>query len=206
MRVRSSAASASESSARAAGQRSFQPRLRRRCRPPWPCAGRCAPDPGGPSPGSRHRAPCRHRHRPCPRCAAPLSTRSSSSRASDSGRSALAKLSSAVLRSCAALADGLVVAIALADRDLGARRMHARDQILVGEPHHEVAGRDLVVDADQHLGDAARRLRGDADLAAQRLDAAGRRRRPCRLGCAARPSASRRLAALGDFWLKVCGT
>ena len=56
------------------------------------------------------------------------------------------------------------------------------DQLLVVEPHQQIAGRDLVVERHQHLGDAARHLRADADLAAGRLDAAGRRGGPCRLG------------------------
>ena len=55
-------------------------------------------------------------------------------------------------------------------------------EVLVVEAHQEIAGDDLVVEANQHLGDAARHLRADPHLAADRLHAARGRGRPAALG------------------------
>ena len=73
------------------------------------------------------------------------------------------------------------IALALADGGLGIGCGDAGASVVVVEAQQEVAGLDAVVDADGDLGDAAGGLGAEADLAATRLDPAGRRCRPERL-------------------------
>ena len=107
------------------------------------------------------------------------------------------------------LGHALVVAVALAHRHLGARGMHAGDQVLVGEAHQQVAGDHLVVDADQHLGDAARHLGGRCGSRRPAAPRAPARRRPTPSWA---PPWLRGLGGLGlgrvpaGLWLKVWGT
>ena len=89
------------------------------------------------------------------------------------------------------------------------------DEFLVVEAHQEIAGDDLVVERNQHLGDPARHLRAIAHLAADRLDAARRRGCPAALGAGAfglaervdlTPSAVGLGASTAGLALKVFGT
>ena len=75
-----------------------------------------------------------------------------------------------------------VVALALAHRRLRERGIGATYELLVVEARQEIAGGNLVVEGNQHLRDAARQLRADPHLAADRLHAASGRCRPAALG------------------------
>ena len=193
MRVRSSAASASGELGAGGGQRRFGPGRRRQAiggeRLAQGGARLLEPLPGL---GDAHRAPCRRRHRSAVPARRALQRRSNSSRLCASWRSALATLSSAVRRSCAALPGGSRCCRGRACAPPPRQRRHCTraDQLLVVEAHQQIAGDDLVVERDQHLGDAARRLRADAHLAAGRLDAARAPRPPTPL-LARAPSAWR---------------
>ena len=105
-------------------------------------------------------------------------TLSSADRSSATSRSASAAASSALPPLGRCRRRRLVVAGALAQRDLRIGRGHARQRLLVVEAHQQLAGEHVVVGLDQHVGDAPGDRRCDLDLARARLDPPERRPPP----------------------------